>query len=104
MLDIIKQTLALLKAIATATPNTIDDKIIEVVDKVIGNDLVLQIILDLIDQWFHDPELVRSATVADLTPEQIEILDREKIDWANLLSLIKKIIEMLGLFMEPKTQ
>jgi len=97
MREVILKALELAKAIAAATPNTVDDRLIEIVDKILGNPAILDIVVDLIDRWLGgpDPLMALDSANAGLTPEAVSELDQAGIDIPTILMIIRLVMEII---------
>ena len=91
----VHDSLVALTSIARLTPSTLDDATMAVVNQVLGNDTLLDLLVDLLPvDW--DPNLVSAVA---LTPGQQVLCEAERIDLDRLKEILLFIMQILGLFL-----
>ena len=96
MRDVILKALELAKAIAAATPTQVDDNIIATVDAILGNEAILTLLVDLIDNWLGDPQIVSNPvlTAADAGTALTEA-EASGIGIGEILMIARLIMEII---------
>lgn len=95
MRDVILRALDLAKAIAAATPTTVDDKIIATIDSILANEAILDILVDLIDRWISGPDLV-ARTASSLSEAETAEIDKAGFGIAEILMIAKIIMDLIA--------
>jgi len=97
MRNVIIKALELAKAIASWTPNTVDDRIISALDEILGSDKMLNFIVDLIERWLRGPEpvMMLDSKNVDLNQPEMEEIENAGIDIATILMIARIIMEII---------
>lgn len=94
--EAILSVLVCLRKIAKLSVTTLDDQIAEWANLVIGNEDLLELILDLLP-GVEDPIKVESVS---LTESQQAVMDRAGINLPMLLQLIMAIVQIIGPYLK----
>lgn len=91
--DAVLKTLAALKAYSKLSQTKIDDTIVGIIDKVLGNEDLLDMLIDLLG--FGDDDI----DIDEPDEPVLAMCEVRKIDWQKLLELVAFIFQIIGPFL-----